>query len=75
MLTGYRLSRSRRWRRRCSNIDVRTLACMGPGLQARPLDPLAVGHLLPPEGRRQFREAYGTIADDQLLCARILSLL
>ena len=30
--------------------------------------------VLPPEGRREFREAYGTIGDDQLLCARILSL-
>lgn len=30
--------------------------------------------VLPPEGRREFREAYGTIGDDQLLCARTLSL-
>ena len=30
--------------------------------------------VLPPEGRGEFREAYGTIGDDQLLCARILSL-
>lgn len=30
--------------------------------------------VLTPEGRRQFREAYGAIADDQLVCARLLSL-
>jgi aminoglycoside phosphotransferase (APT) family kinase protein len=29
---------------------------------------------LPPEGRVEFRKAYGPITDDQLLCARILSL-
>jgi aminoglycoside phosphotransferase (APT) family kinase protein len=29
---------------------------------------------LPPEGRTRFREAYGPISDEQLLCARILSL-
>jgi aminoglycoside phosphotransferase (APT) family kinase protein len=29
---------------------------------------------LPPEGRGEFREAYGAITDEQLLCARILSL-
>jgi len=29
---------------------------------------------LPADGRREFREAYGAIADDRLLCARILSL-
>jgi aminoglycoside phosphotransferase (APT) family kinase protein len=29
---------------------------------------------LPPEGRTEFREAYGAIGDDQLLRARILSL-
>lgn len=30
--------------------------------------------ILPPEGRAAFREAYGTITEDQLLRARILSL-
>jgi aminoglycoside phosphotransferase (APT) family kinase protein len=30
--------------------------------------------LLPPEGRLEFREAYGPISDDHLLCARILAL-
>jgi aminoglycoside phosphotransferase (APT) family kinase protein len=30
--------------------------------------------VLTPEGRREFREAYGKITDDQLLCGRILSL-
>jgi aminoglycoside phosphotransferase (APT) family kinase protein len=30
--------------------------------------------VLPPEGRIEFREAYGPIADDQLLCGRILAL-
>jgi aminoglycoside phosphotransferase (APT) family kinase protein len=30
--------------------------------------------VLPPEGRREFREAYGTIGEDQLVRARILSL-
>jgi aminoglycoside phosphotransferase (APT) family kinase protein len=29
---------------------------------------------LPPAGRRAFRNAYGAIGDDQLLCARLLSL-
>lgn len=30
--------------------------------------------LLPQEGRAEFREAYGPITDEQLLCARILAL-
>ena len=30
--------------------------------------------LLPPDGRVEFREAYGSITDDQLLCARIFAL-
>jgi aminoglycoside phosphotransferase (APT) family kinase protein len=30
--------------------------------------------VLPPEGRGVFREAYGAVTEDQLLCARILSL-
>jgi aminoglycoside phosphotransferase (APT) family kinase protein len=30
--------------------------------------------VLPPAGRAEFREAYGTITDDQLLCARVLAL-
>jgi aminoglycoside phosphotransferase (APT) family kinase protein len=30
--------------------------------------------LLPPEGRREFRAAYGPILEDDLLCGRILSL-
>jgi aminoglycoside phosphotransferase (APT) family kinase protein len=30
--------------------------------------------VLPPEARTEFRDAYGTITEDQLLCARILSL-
>jgi aminoglycoside phosphotransferase (APT) family kinase protein len=30
--------------------------------------------ILPPEGRLEFREAYGAITDEQLLCGRILAL-
>jgi len=30
--------------------------------------------VLPPEGRREFRDAYGGISEDELLCGRILSL-
>jgi aminoglycoside phosphotransferase (APT) family kinase protein len=30
--------------------------------------------VLPPEGRRELRTAYGPITEDQILCARILSL-
>ena len=49
-------------------IDWIDLSYNNPGV-----DLVLFWSVLPPEGRREFREAYGTIADDQLLCARILS--
>ena len=50
-------------------IDWIDLSYNAPGV-----DLVLYWSVLPPEGRREFREAYGTIGDDQLLCARILSL-
>ena len=50
-------------------IDWIDLSYNNPGV-----DLILYWSVLPPEGRREFREAYGTISDDQLLCARILSL-
>ena len=50
-------------------IDWIDLSYNNPGV-----DLVLYWSVLPPEGRSEFREAYGTIADDQLLCARILSL-
>jgi aminoglycoside phosphotransferase (APT) family kinase protein len=40
----------------------------------RGVDLVLYWSVLPPQGRRVFREAYGPIADDELLTARILSL-
>ena len=50
-------------------IDWIDLSYNAPGV-----DLVLYWSVLPPEGRREFREAYGPIGDDQLLCARILSL-
>lgn len=50
-------------------IDWIDLSCNSPGV-----DLVLYWSILPPEGRAAFREAYGPIADDQLLLARILSL-
>jgi len=50
-------------------IDWIDLSYNNPGV-----DLVLYWSALPPEGRKEFREAYGTITDDQLLCARILSL-
>lgn len=50
-------------------IDWIDLSYNNPGV-----DLVLYWSLLPPAGRRAFREAYGAITDDQLLCARILSL-
>jgi aminoglycoside phosphotransferase (APT) family kinase protein len=50
-------------------IDWIDLSYNNPGV-----DLVLYWSVLPPEGRREFGEAYGTITDDQLLCARILSL-
>ena len=50
-------------------IDWIDLSCNSPGV-----DLVLDWSVLPPEGREAFREAYGTIPDDQLLLARILSL-
>ena len=50
-------------------IDWIDLSYNNPGV-----DLVLYWSALPPEGRREFREAYGAIGDDELLCARILSL-
>jgi aminoglycoside phosphotransferase (APT) family kinase protein len=50
-------------------IDWIDLSYNNPGV-----DLVLYWSVLPPEGRIEFREAYGAIADDQLLCARILAL-
>ena len=50
-------------------IDWIDLSYNNPGV-----DLVLYWSVLPPEGRREFRDAYGAITDDQLLCARILSL-
>ncbi len=50
-------------------IDWIDLSYNSPGV-----DLVLYWSVLPPEGRVEFREAYGTISDDQLLCARILAL-
>jgi hypothetical protein len=50
-------------------IDWIDLSYNNPGV-----DLVLYWSVLPAEGREAFLEAYGTIGDDQLLCARILSL-
>jgi aminoglycoside phosphotransferase (APT) family kinase protein len=50
-------------------IDWIDLSYNNPGV-----DLILYWSVLPPEGRLEFRKAYGTIADDQLLCGRILAL-
>ncbi len=50
-------------------IDWIDLSYNSPGV-----DLVLYWSVLPPEGRAEFREAYGTIREDQLLCARILAL-
>jgi len=50
-------------------IDWIDLSYNNPGV-----DLVLYWSVLPPEGRREFRAVYGTITDDQLLCARLLSL-
>lgn len=50
-------------------IDWIDLSYNNPGV-----DLVLYWSLLPPEGRATFRDAYGTISADQLLCARILAL-
>jgi aminoglycoside phosphotransferase (APT) family kinase protein len=50
-------------------IDWIDLSYNSPGV-----DLVLYWSVLPPEGRREFREVYGMIGDDQLLCARVLSL-
>ena len=50
-------------------IDWIDLSYNSPGV-----DFVLYWSVLPPEGRKEFREAYGTITDDQLLCGRILAL-
>jgi aminoglycoside phosphotransferase (APT) family kinase protein len=50
-------------------IDWIDLSYNSPGV-----DLVLYWSALPSDGRRVFREAYGPIADDQLLCGRILSL-
>jgi aminoglycoside phosphotransferase (APT) family kinase protein len=50
-------------------IDWIDLSYNNPGV-----DLVLYWSVLPPEGRMEFREAYGTITDDQLVCARILAL-
>jgi aminoglycoside phosphotransferase (APT) family kinase protein len=50
-------------------IDWIDLSYNNPGV-----DLVLYWSVLPPEGRVEFRAAYGTITDDQLLCGRILAL-
>lgn len=50
-------------------IDWIDLSYNTPGV-----DLMLYWSLLPPEGRRDFREAYGEASNDQFLCGRILSL-
>jgi aminoglycoside phosphotransferase (APT) family kinase protein len=50
-------------------IDWIDLSYNSPGV-----DLVLYWSVLPPEGRVEFRKAYGTITDDQLICARILAL-
>lgn len=50
-------------------IDWIDLSYNAPGV-----DLVLYWSVLPPEGRCAFRDAYGAITEDQLLCARILSL-
>jgi aminoglycoside phosphotransferase (APT) family kinase protein len=50
-------------------IDWIDLSYNNPGV-----DLVLYWSVLPPEGRKEFREVYGTMTDDQLLCARVLSL-
>jgi aminoglycoside phosphotransferase (APT) family kinase protein len=50
-------------------IDWIDLSYNNPGV-----DLVLYWSVLPPEGRTAFHEAYGPVPDDQLLCARILSL-
>lgn len=50
-------------------IDWIDLSYNSPGV-----DLVLYWSVLPAEGRPEFREAYGTITEDQLLCARILAL-
>jgi aminoglycoside phosphotransferase (APT) family kinase protein len=50
-------------------IDWIDLSYNNPGV-----DFVLYWSVLPPEARREFREAYGTIDEDQLVCARVLSL-
>src|SRR5262249_45265478 len=50
-------------------IDWIDLSYNSPGV-----DLVLYWSVLPPDGRQEFREAYGAITDDELLRARILSL-
>jgi aminoglycoside phosphotransferase (APT) family kinase protein len=50
-------------------IDWIDLSYNNPGV-----DLILYWSVLPPEGRIEFREAYGTITEDQFLCGRILAL-
>jgi aminoglycoside phosphotransferase (APT) family kinase protein len=50
-------------------IDWIDLSYNGPGV-----DLVLYWSLLPPDGRDEFREAYGTVAEDELLRGRVLAL-
>jgi aminoglycoside phosphotransferase (APT) family kinase protein len=50
-------------------IDWIDLSYNNPGV-----DLVLYWSILPPKGRLEFREAYGTITDEELLCGRILAL-
>ena len=50
-------------------IDWIDLSYNNPGV-----DLVLYWSVLSPDGRKEFREAYGAITEDQLLCARILAL-